>query len=222
MDAKQGLHNVPTEKNWRAIVFDLDGTLWDSTATVTLAWQEVGRGHFPHGPQLEQKDVASIMGLTHAEIFKRLFPGFSKEDEARLSKVLYDEEVRALERYGGVLYPGVREGLPKLAARFPLYIVSNCRQPYLEAFFMTTGLGLHFKDWECHGRTGLTKAENISRLCNRNRLEKAIYVGDTAGDQIAATRAGLRFLHARYGFGSPAHDCPAADTFEQLVEYLLG
>ena len=37
----------------------------------------------------------------------------------------------------------------------------------------------------------------------RNHLNKAVYVGDTESDRIAAQTAGLPFIYAAYGFGKP-------------------
>ena len=43
-------------------------------------------------------------------------------------------------------------------------------------------------------------------VIERNRLDRAVYLGDTLGDQRAAEEAGIPFLHAAYGFGQIAND----------------
>ena len=45
--------------------------------------------------------------------------------------------------------------------------------------------------------------KNILLLLKRNgiKAEDAVYVGDTAMDEAASRRAGIRFVHASYGFG---------------------
>jgi hypothetical protein len=37
---------------------------------------------------------------------------------------------------GGLLYPGVREGLAQLKEKYPLFIVSNCQSGYIETFIL--------------------------------------------------------------------------------------
>ena len=55
-----------------AVLFDLDGTLWDSTAAIVPAWNRV-LGKW--GKTVTQADMAGIMGLTDREIAARFLPG---------------------------------------------------------------------------------------------------------------------------------------------------
>ena len=59
----------------------------------------------------------------------------------------------------------------------------------------------YITDIECYGNTGLSKADNISMVIQRNHLDQSFYVGDTAMDAEAAADAGIPFVHAAYGFG---------------------
>ncbi len=120
-----------------------------------------------------------------------------------------------------VLFPGVVEGIQKLAEKYALFVVSNCQVADLKRFTELSGLGACFKDMECLGATGRSKGENISALMRRNRLTKAAYIGDSAGDQIAARQAGADFYHAKYGFGSPAQECMGFDSFGEVKDFFL-
>ena len=58
------------------ILFDLDGTLWDSCRSVAESWRNTLRTRYGarHLPSVE--DIQGIMGLPTAEIAQRLFTGY--------------------------------------------------------------------------------------------------------------------------------------------------
>ncbi|MBY0369587.1 HAD family hydrolase [bacterium] len=199
-----------------ALVFDLDGTLWNTLLPVTRAWNEVARES--RGiPEVSTEQIRAVMGLSHEEAFARLLPGISPQEREKAAPIFYDREVKLLvENY---LYGGVGEGLRALEKKYVLALVSNCQPEYLRRFFELTGLGVHFKDAECHGGTGLTKGENISLVLRRNGLSQGAYVGDTAGDQIAARQAGVDYYHVTYGFGAPAQECSYFNSFTELTQF---
>ena len=77
-----------------------------------------------------------------------------------------------------------------------------------------------FEDYECPGRTGLLKADNIRLVCERNHLDAAVYVGDTDGDYNATCKAGVPFIHAAYGYGKPHDPTPSVRRFDALPEII--
>jgi phosphoglycolate phosphatase len=208
---------VPPE----GIVFDLDGTLWDASVTVAEAWDAAVRARHPRHPPITRADILAVMGLSHRPILERIFPQHPAEEQERLALLCYAEEERRLRAEGGAVYPGVPEGLARLRARWPLFIVSNCQAGYIETFLDCTGLHGTFRDFECHGRTGRDKGENLIALLRRNGLRAALMVGDTAGDEDAARAAGTPFLHAAYGFGAARAPHRRCADFAQVVEACL-
>jgi phosphoglycolate phosphatase len=204
------------------VIFDLDGTLWDSTETVAAAWTRVlGRMGGP-ARVITPAEIAAVMGKPHRELYQALFPGLPQARQEALALACYAEEERDVHARGGRLYPGVREVLAALAARRPLFIVSNCQQGYIEAFLAWSGLAERFRDFECHGNTGADKAENLRRIVRRNGLRRPWYVGDTEGDRAAAAAAGLPFVHAAYGFGRIDAAERSVAAFGELLPLLEG
>ncbi|MBX3168796.1 MAG: HAD family hydrolase [Candidatus Eremiobacteraeota bacterium] len=202
----------------RPLIFDLDGTLWDSTEVVAQAWNAALAEARLELAALSAADIGSVMGFTHEQIRARLFPELDLDRWNEFSRLAYAREEEFLRRQGAALYPGVPQGLRRLAERHPLGIVSNCQQGYIEVFLEWTGLKTIFQDWECHGNTGLSKGDNIRRLCSRQNWKGALYIGDTAGDEAAAGQAGCDFLFASYGFGQASAEARRLDFFQQLVE----
>ncbi|NLP49272.1 HAD family hydrolase [Bacillus sp. RO1] len=184
-----------------SIIFDLDGTLWDSRETVLVAWNEILKNDDKIEKELTSEDFKATMGLQMHEIEKILFPNMEETYRTQLSKKCCEAERVLLEQKGGQLYEQLEEVLESLSQKYKLFIVSNCQEGYIEAFYKYHQLETYFIDYENPGRTGLTKGENIKLIIERNKLESPVYVGDTLGDQQAAKVAGIPFVYASYGFG---------------------
>lgn len=197
----------------RAIIFDLDGTLWDATACITAAWQEVIDAN-GIDITLTVEAVKSCMGLPMDEIFLRLLPNIGDDFRAKMQQKCQQYENEYLSLHGGVLYPNVEQTLSALKNDgYDLYIVTNSQDGYVETFFDSMKLGRYFTDYEMFGRTGLLKAENIRLVMRRNGVNKAIYVGDAKGDYDSSKAAKIPFVFAKYGFGQ-------VDCYEYSIEDL--
>ena len=202
------------EAKRKAVVFDLDGTLWDSAREVLLCWNQVLS---PLGRHITKKEMDRLMGLTPREIADAQFPDLPPAERYALTDRCLNAESPYLYERGARLYPKVRETLLQLKKRYYIGLVSNCTEDYALAFFHAHGLGGIFDDHETAGRTGLGKGENIALLLSRNQIEKAVYVGDTAKDQAAAQAAHIPFLYAIWGFGDLIGVQPCAERFSELI-----
>ena len=201
--------------NIDSIIFDLDGTLWDSCRVVSESWGETLRQicGAERGPGPE--DVKSIMGMTAEEIAAALFSQYGGRAEEICRQCIHGENAY-IARHGGDLYPGVRETLAALAGKYPLFIVSNCLEGYIECFLESSGFGSLFRDHVCEGDTGLGKAGNIALLAERHGLRRPVYVGDTASDEKSAREAGCAFVFASYGFGEADRPDAVIAAFSEL------
>lgn len=190
--------------NAESIIFDLDGTLWDSSENVAASWDETVRGlnnPLLRNVRITGEDIRGVMGMTMDEIAKKLFPMLSSTKQYEILDMCAENENNFLASKGGRLYDGTEETLSKLSENHRLFIVSNCQSGYIEAFFEYCGLERLFTDYLCWGETGKPKDETIRLLMERNNVTSAAYVGDTAGDCESAFKATIPFVHAAYGFG---------------------
>lgn len=201
-----------------SIIFDLDGTLWDSRETVVLAWNKAIEQNDKIDHTLTKQHLKETMGLQMHEIMQKLFPHLNVEVHNEIIQSCGEIEGEFLSERGGILYDNLEAVLGALSEKYRLYIVSNCQEGYIEAFYAYHGLEKYFQDFENPGRTGLSKGENIKLIMERNGLEAPVYVGDTAGDRKAAKDAGIPFVYAKYGFGDVEDYDYAIEQFDELLE----
>lgn len=179
------------------IIFDLDGTLWDSRKEIIEAWKQV----IPN-LDITADDLTHLMGCPSEEFLKFLFPNVSYQEASRLMNQCEQAEVKYLTKNGTTLFPNAIEVLNALAKNYHLYIVSNCQKGYIESFLNHYQVSHLFDDFESSGNTNLDKSQNIQILLERNHIrpEQCCYVGDTLKDLEAAKQNHMLFVWAAYGF----------------------
>jgi phosphoglycolate phosphatase len=210
------LHN-----KFDSIIFDLDGTLWDSTANVALAWQAAIAQVDYIDEEMTVDRVRSITGMTYDAIFDKLFPNLNPQQRKEVQTLCGISELEILHTKGGELYPQLEETLKQLALKYKLYIVSNCQSGYIELFLDLNNMHTHFLAHQCFGTKGNPKADNIKDIVDDHQLKAPVYVGDTMGDYSAATQAGVPFIFASYGFGTVPNGMVATiNSFSELIEIL--
>ena len=209
--------NMDLKNKYDSIIFDLDGTLWNSSKPICEAWNIILDRHkeIVREP-ITIEELGQCMGLPMYDIAAKLFPDEKEEVRNALMDELCEFENGYLEKMGGVLFPGLEATLKELKTKYPLYIVSNCQDGYIEAFLKKSGLGGYFKDFTCPAYTGRLKGENIRIIMERNGLDEAVYVGDTQGDANACKEAEVPMIFASYGFGEVEGEYPSIRAFTEL------
>ena len=202
------------------LIFDMDGTLWDSSENVAASWNEKVKELGYDRKEITQQDIMNIMGLTMDKIADIIFGDLPKDERMKLLDDCGNNENDFLRKHGANLYPDLEKTLIKLKEKYPLYIVSNCQSGYIEAFLEYYGFGKYFDDIECYGNNLKVKGDNIALVMERNSLDKAWYIGDIQGDHDSAVQAGAGFIHAAYGFGTIKQDVPKIEKFSDLPELL--
>ncbi|MDT8715695.1 HAD family hydrolase [Clostridium sp. 19966] len=202
-----------------AVIFDLDGTLWDATETTFQSWKHVMDSHKNVTTPLTKELLKSYMGLQLDEIARRHMGYIEEAERLKIIEECSDYQNVILEKQGAILYPNLESTLKKLHEKVKLFVVSNCGNGYIEAFIKAHGFEDYFDDFECPGRTGLSKAKNIRVVMERNNIKNAVYLGDTQKDADSAEEAEIPFIYARYGFGEVKNYKYYIDEFQQLLKY---
>ncbi|MBD5384511.1 MAG: HAD family hydrolase [Ruminococcaceae bacterium] len=200
------------------IIFDMDGTLWDSSANVAESWNAAVDGL--SDKRFTAEDIQSVMGLPMDKIAERFFDTETEETRLKIMERCCDGENEYLREHGGDIYPDTVPVFKDLSKSCRLFIVSNCQAGYIEAFLDYYGLREYITDHLCWGDNGLPKSENIRLIMQRNGMESALYVGDTQTDCDSAYAAGARFAFAAYGFGTADRYDYKLNRLSELVEIL--
>ena len=182
------------------IIFDVDGTLWDSTDVVAIAYNLILEKYTD--TRVDSARLKRLFGKPMDVIFQNLIPDATEEERKDIVEQCLIAEEEQIEEKHPVPYDGVKEMLQILSEKYPLFIVSNCQCGYIEQFLRLTGNEKYITDTLCFGQTGTSKGQTILKLMEKNNLKHPVYVGDTQGDADACKEAGIPFIFAEYGFGN--------------------
>ena len=202
------------------LIFDVDGTIWNSTAVVAKAWikavEDLGLDSKVITPDRLKKEFGKPMN----EIFASMFSDVKDEEtfnKVNQGVIKYEHDFLETNEED-LTYDGVTEGFHELAKKYNLYIVSNCQKGYIELVCRKTGITDCIKDYLCYGDTLATKDVTMCQLIEKNNLKKdeSVYIGDILGDYISTKKAGLKFIHAAYGFGEVDEPDAVAKSFDEI------
>ena len=187
---------------YESLIFDIDGTLWDSRALVAegynLQLRKEGLDHLC----VDAERLRSLFGKVMTEIADAMFASIPPEERYPLMERCMDTENRYLaENPCNIGYPRVKEVLTELARHHRLFIVSNSQCGYPELCIEKLGLEELIRGHLCFGDTGTSKGRTILRLMETHNITSCVYIGDTQGDRDACLEAGIPFIFAEYGLG---------------------
>ena len=194
----------------KGILFDLDGTLWETT-DITLN----GINYICDKYNVEhvtKEQVCKCMGLQTEEAANIFFPGLDIDLACKIidESIVYNADI--LNEIGGNVYPNVCNTIVDLSNDYDLYIVSNTNNPkYIESFINKANLKEYFKDYIAAAQLKIPKSEAIKKIIKDHNIAKAVYVGDTIKDKESAELANIPFIYAEYGFGDINHDISIKD-----------
>ena len=202
-----------------SLIFDIDGTLWDSRALVAEGYNIQLRAEGYDLLCVTAEDLKPLFGKVMTEISDVILAEIPAAERYALMERCMATENRYLEenecRIG---YEGVKETLEELAKDYRLFIVSNAQCGYPELCMEKLGIGHLIEGHLCFGDTGTEKGETIKRLMKKHNITDAAYIGDTQGDFEATVVADIPFIWAAYGFGSPQGAAGRITDIRQLPE----
>jgi phosphoglycolate phosphatase len=212
-----------------AVLFDLDGTLMDTLADITLALNRalaeqrlvslspaevrplIGRG----GPLLIERAAAHLGAPMDSRALEQLHERFARH-------------ARGLQQSNestAVLFPGVLAGLEALnALGLKIAVVTNKQQRLALELIARHGLGRWVQTVvggdECERRK--PDPQPLHMACERLQVStaRALMVGDSLNDVLAARAAGMPVVCVPYGYneGNDARMLPCDAFIESVSE----
>lgn len=211
--------------NNKAVIFDVDGTIWDASDQVARSWSKTLSNIAGEKVVIATEAMRKTMGLMMDEIAKIILPeSLGGLDRNALLERCMNEENAYLSEHPGVYYPGVAECIEHIAKHVKVYILSNAQTGYIEAMLANARFKPFIAGFACYGDQKLEKADNLAYLMKKEGIDEAVYVGDTAHDEEETHKAGLPFIHAAYGYGkavNPEGSAPAPSAVYPIAKQLL-
>ena len=204
--------------HYESLIFDIDGTLWDSRAMVAEGYniqlEKEGLQHLFVNAEM----LKSLFGKVMTEIADVILETIPVEERYAMMERCMETENRYLfENECKIGYPKVRETIAELSKKYRLFIVSNSQCGYPELCMDKLGLTPYIEGHLCFGDTGTSKGKTIRTLMEKYGIESCAYIGDTQGDYEATVEAGVPFIFAAYGFGTPEGYAEKIECFEELL-----
>lgn len=181
------------------LIFDLDGTLWDTLPSYYYAFDKFYEVHPLKEYRVNKNIIKEFRALTMDEIAPRLFP-LDPYDIALKNTLECLKYTCEYLKDKEVVNENVIYSIKELSNKYSLYIVSNCPIEYINIFFEKTNLKDYFKDVIALGgisqTIGFDKANNISTIVSKYSLDKSntFFIGDSEYDLLASQTAGVNFI----------------------------
>lgn len=204
---------------FESIIFDVDGTLWDSRALLAEAYNEQLRSEgLP--AEVTAEILRPLFGKTMTALADGVFPNVPAPERYALMDRCILKMDEHLEKYASpaIGYPDLRRVMEQLRKTHRLFIVSNGQKGYPQMAAKKLGLADLMDGYLSFGDTGKSKGQTLLQLMAAHNIQSAVYVGDTQGDLEACREAGIPFIWTTYGFGMPEAYWEKVDSFAGLLK----
>jgi HAD superfamily hydrolase (TIGR01509 family) len=177
---------------YRALLFDLDGTLAETDSLHLPTWVDVLR---PYGIEVDEEFYKErISGRSNSKIVEDLLPDVSAEDGRELADA---KEAKFRERAGGLEpLPGLVDFMQEAKSRgLALALVTNAPEENVEAILLALELSDFFDDVVLSDEVGPVKPDPTPYRAALERLgvapEEALAFEDSTSGVASAVGAGV-------------------------------
>ena len=217
------LFGMPNKRGFdlplKVLIFDFDGVIVESNDIKTRAFERVF-SRFPEHCDAMMAFHYENISVSRYVKFERLISALVRDGDPELTKDLAaDFSCRVLAEMMTVpLVNGAEALLTMVAGRLPIYLASVTPEPELKHILTERGLAGWFNG--VYGCPPWTKPNAIRDVLTKEPVspEEVLLIGDSVGDQRAASETGVRFLGRHSGL---EFDSPPPTAFADLNEIAI-
>lgn len=184
----------------KLVIFDMDGTIADTSAGIYASYNHVAREL--NRPLPSNKDLSSVIGGPLPNNLKKIYN--LTDDQVEKAVNIYREYYAKEGFKESVLYEGLAETISKLYKKGSVLAVATMKAETF-AIKMLEMWDIADKFSFIYGvdqKDSITKPEMIRKCLLNSNIEKkdTFMIGDSPQDYDAAKKSGVNFLAVTYGF----------------------
>ena len=196
----------------KTYIFDLDGVLIDSAHMMEQSWNTCMLEH-----KLTQTfdDYFKQIGKPFRDIMKEL-----NVENVEAVKHTYDKTSLELMEYCLEFYDGVEDTLKEIKKNNKIAVVTSKTAGRTNVILDHLDVEFDYVVSPKKGLRGKPAPDQILFCLAMTQTDPkdAVYIGDMQVDYEAATRAGIDFIHASYGYGKCDHSVKSIENLNSLLD----
>ena len=196
----------------KTYIFDLDGVLIDSKHMMQQSWNTCMLEH-----ELTQTfdDYFKQIGKPFRDIMKEL-----NVENVEAVKHTYDKASLELMEYCLEFYDGVEDTLKEIKKNNKIAVVTSKTAGRTNVILDHLDVEFDYVVSPKKGLRGKPAPDQILFCLAMTQTDPkdAVYIGDMQVDYEAATRAGIDFIHASYGYGKCDHSVKSIENLNSLLD----
>lgn len=212
----------------KAIIFDMDGTLFQTGTILEQSLEEAfavlrERGEWQGAAPIEE--YRNIMGVPLPAVWEALLPEKSDETKREMDAYFLERLIGNISEGKGELYPDVKGVLAGLVAEgYRVFIASNGLVRYLAAIVEYYGLDEWVMEtFSIEQAISPDKSELVHMIKEKHGVKEGAVVGDRLSDIRAAKANDLFAVGCRFDFAQEQELKEAdavIDSLADLIEVL--
>ena len=196
----------------KTYIFDLDGVLIDSAHMMEQSWNTCMLEHELTQPFSE---YFKHIGKPFRDIMKEL-----NVENVEAVKHTYDKASLELMEYCLEFYDGVEDTLKEIKKNSKIAVVTSKTAERTNVILDHLDIEFDYVVSPKKGLRGKPAPDQILFCLAMTQTDPkdAVYIGDMQVDYEAATRAGIDFIHASYGYGKCDHSVKSIENLNSLLD----
>lgn len=221
---------LPTFQRPEAMIFDLDGTLFQTETLLLPAYHatfdQLRSEKLYSGETPPESKILGSLGMLLEHIWQNVMPESNEAARKRADVLLLDYQLKGLAEGEGILYEGVAETLTALREQgVRLFVASNGLEGYVKEVVAHKGIGPLFEGLYSAGEFQTrSKVDLVRMLLETYKISSAWMVGDRSSDVEAGLKNGLTVIgcdYADFKSGGELEDAHVRiKHFNQLLELI--